>query len=107
MTPTIDMSPVGDETLRRIMDRRALEDRGHVLLKFQGRAYTFGEIDAQVNRVANALLARGLAPGDRVALMLPSHPDHLVAILALAKVGLVRVPINTGFKGLKPSRPVR
>ena len=101
----IEMPPVGDETLRRIMDRRAKEDPGHVLLKFQDRDHTFGEIDAQVNRVANALLARGLKPGDRVALMLPSHPDHLVAILALAKVGLVRVPINTGFKGASLADP--
>ncbi|WP_415135771.1 AMP-binding protein [Ottowia sp.] len=101
----IEMPPVGDETLRRIMDRRAKEDPGHVLLKFQDRDHTFGAIDAQVNRVANALLARGLQPGDRVALMLPSHPDHLVAILALAKVGLVRVPINTSFKGASLAHP--
>ena len=40
----IEMPPVGDETLRRIMDRRALEDPGHVLLKFQDRDHTFGEI---------------------------------------------------------------
>ncbi len=101
----IAMPSVGDETLRRIMDRRALEDPNHVLLKFQDRNFTFGEIDAQVNRVANALLARGLQPGDRVALMLPSHPDHLVAILALAKIGLVRVPINTSFKGASLAYP--
>ena len=52
-----------------------------------------------VNRVANALLARGLRKGDRVALMLPSHPDHIVAIFALAKAGLVRVPVNVHLKG--------
>ncbi|MFZ4288068.1 AMP-binding protein [Variovorax sp. HJSM1_2] len=101
----IEMPPVGDETLRRIMDRRALEDPHHVLLKFQEREHSFGEINTQVNRVANALLARGLKPGDRVALMLPSHPDHLVAILALAKIGLVRVPINTSFKGASLAYP--
>lgn len=101
----IAMPQIGDETLRRIMDRRALEEPGHVLLKFHDKDYTFGEIDTQVNRLANALLARGLQPGDRVALMLPSHPDHLVAILALAKVGLVRVPINTSFKGASLAYP--
>ena len=101
----IEMPAVGDETLRRIMDRQARSDPGYVLLKFQDRDYRFGEIDASVNRVANALLARGLRPGDRVALMLPSHPDHLVAILALAKVGLVRVPVNTGFKGASLLHP--
>jgi len=74
-------------------------------LKFQGRRFSFGEIDASVNRVANGLVALGLRPGDRVALMLPSHPDHLVAILALAKVGLVRVPINTALIGASLAHP--
>lgn len=105
MNDTIAMPPVADETLRQIMDRRAVEDPHHVLLKFQGRDYSFGEIDARVNRVANGLLALGLAPGDRVALMLPSHPDHLVAILALAKTGLVRVPVNTGLVGASLAYP--
>ena len=105
MQTTIAMPPVGDATLRDIMDRRAAEDPDCLFLKFAGRDYRFGEIDAQVNRVANGLLALGLAPGDRVALMLPSHPDHLVAILALAKVGLVRVPINTSLVGASLAYP--
>jgi carnitine-CoA ligase len=102
---TIEMPVVGDETLRDILDRRAVEDAEHVYLKFQGRDYTFGAIDKLINRVANGLLARGLQPGDRVALMLPSHPDHIIAILALVKVGLVRVPINTAFKGASLAYP--
>ncbi|MBC5767104.1 AMP-binding protein [Ramlibacter sp. GTP1] len=101
----IDMPVVGDETLRDILDRRAVEDAQHVFLKFQGRDFTFGDIDVLINRVANGLLARGLQPGDRVALMLPSHPDHIIAILALAKVGMVRVPINTAFKGASLAYP--
>lgn len=99
------MPAVGDATLRDIMDRRASEDPDHVFLRFQDRDYRFGEIDAQINRMANGLLAMGLRPGDRVALMLPSHPDHIVAILALAKVGLVRVPVNTALVGASLAHP--
>jgi crotonobetaine/carnitine-CoA ligase len=51
------------------------------------------------NRIANGLLELGLKPGDRIALMLPSHPDHIVAILALAKAGFVRVSINVHLIG--------
>ena len=101
----IEMPVVGNETLRDILDRRATEDAKHVFLKFEGRDYTFGEIDKLINRLANGLLARGLQPGDRVGLMLPSHPDHVITILALAKVGLVRVPINTAFKGASLAYP--
>lgn len=90
---------VGDETIRATMDRRARETPDDVFLIFEDRPLTFAALDAAVNRVANALLAAGLRKGDRVALMLPSHPDHIVAILALAKVGLVRIPINVHLKG--------
>lgn len=95
----IEMDEIGEETIRARMDRRAREQPDHVFCRFGDRAYSFGEIDAAVNRVANGLLALGLKPGDRVGLMLPNHPDHVVAIFALAKVGLVRVPVNTHAKG--------
>lgn len=101
------MPPVSDETLRQRMDRLAAEDPDFVFIKFQGQDHRFGDIDAQVNRLANALLDKGLHPGDRVALMLPSHPLHVVAILALAKIGLVRVPINTAFKGASLEHPFK
>jgi len=93
------MPPVGDVTLRERMDMRARDDPNRAFLIFEDRAYTFREIDEAVNRFANGLLARGLVPGDRVALMLPSHPDHIIAILALAKVGLVRVSVNVHLIG--------
>ncbi|MDM0029545.1 AMP-binding protein [Variovorax saccharolyticus] len=105
MNDTIPMQPVGEQTLRQLMDERAVSDPSHLFLKFQGRSFSFGEIDASVNRVANGLIALGLRPGDRVGLMLPSHPDHLVAILALAKIGLVRVPINTALIGASLAHP--
>jgi len=93
------MAPVGDVTLRERMDLRARDDPGRPFLIFEDRTYAFGEIDDAVNRFANGLLARGLVPGDRVALMLPGHPDHIIAILALAKVGLVRVSVNVHLIG--------
>ena len=90
---------VGDETLREALERRARDTPDDVYCTFEGEPLTIAALDAAVNRVANALLARGLRKGDRVALMLPSHPDHIVAIFALAKVGLVRVPVNVHLKG--------
>ncbi len=95
----VHMDPVPDTTIREILDRRARETPDFVYVRFHDRAWTIAEVNDQANRIANALLARGLKPGDRVALMLPSHPDHIIAILALAKVGLVRVPVNVSLKG--------
>ena len=90
---------IGDETIRAAMERRARETPDDVYCIFEDRPLTFAAFDTAVNRVANGLLARGLRKGDRVALMLPSHPDHIIAIFALAKIGLVRVPVNVHLKG--------
>ncbi|MBN9444662.1 AMP-binding protein [Bosea sp. (in: a-proteobacteria)] len=86
-------------TIGELWDRRAARDPAHVYCRFEDRDWTVGELDERINRLANALLAQGLVKGDRVALMLPSHPDHIVAIFALAKAGLVRVPVNVHLKG--------
>jgi acyl-CoA synthetase (AMP-forming)/AMP-acid ligase II len=59
------------------------------------RQATFGSFDARVNRLANALAAQGLAPGERVALILPSDLELLEAYGACEKIGLVAVPMNT------------
>ena len=55
----------------------------------------FREFDALTDRLGNALLERGFAPGDRVGVLLPNGIDCLVAYYALAKSGLVRVSLNT------------
>src|SRR5689334_5836081 len=82
-----------DLTIRALWDRRAGRDPAHVYCRFGEDIWTVGRMDAAINRVANALLGLGVQPGDRVALMLPSHPDHIVAIFALAKIGAVRIPV--------------
>ena len=101
----IAMPPVGEETIRHAMDRRARETPDHVFCTFEGHAWRFADLDSAVNRVANGLLALGLRPGDRVALMLPAHPDHIIAIFALAKIGLVRVPVNVHLVGAALAYP--
>jgi len=58
------------------------------------RVVSFAEFDELTDRLGNALLARGLEPGDRVAVLMPNGIDGVVAYYALAKSGLVRVPLN-------------
>ena len=55
---------------------------------------TYAELDATVNRMANALTARGVAQGDRIALLSHNHHAYVVAWFALARLGAISVPIN-------------
>src|SRR5207237_5657522 len=58
------------------------------------RRVSFAEFDALTDRLGNALLGRGLTAGDRVAVLMPNGIDGVVVYYALAKAGLVRVPLN-------------
>lgn len=49
---------------------------------------------ADQSRVAGALLARGLAEGDRVVLSLPGSTDYVSAVLGATRVGIVPVPLD-------------
>lgn len=68
------------------------------LLRFQGRAATYGEIEERSTKLASALAALGLATGDRVAIMLPNGIDFPVVWLAVAKAGCVVVPVNVQYR---------
>jgi fatty-acyl-CoA synthase len=65
-----------------------------VAVSVDGREYTYRELDERSNAVANALVARGVEPGDRVALMMSNCLGYVVADLALLKAGAVKLPLN-------------
>jgi acetyl-CoA synthetase len=61
------------------------------------RRITFEELRDEANRVANGLVARGLVPGDRVALCMPMVPEILPILYGCWKAGIAVVPIFAGF----------
>ena len=56
------------------------------------------ELWERVGRLAGGLAARGVGPGDRVALLLPNGPAFATTFLAIAQLGAVVVPLNPQFK---------
>jgi crotonobetaine/carnitine-CoA ligase len=88
------------ESIRALVERRGRDERASPFCFFEDACLTFGDLDQRVNRLANGLATLGLAPGDRVAVMLANHPDHVCALLALAKLGITQVPINVHLKDL-------
>ena len=66
----------------------------------EGRRHTFGELKAEVDRVAKGLMKLGINRGDRVTLWMPNRPEWIFAFLALSKIGAITVPMNTRFRAL-------
>ncbi|MCP4360578.1 MAG: AMP-binding protein [Chloroflexi bacterium] len=65
----------------------------------EGTAYqlTYGQLAAEVNRCANALRGLGLGKGDGIGLHMPMTPEVCVALLAIAKIGGVILPLFSGY----------
>jgi acyl-CoA synthetase (AMP-forming)/AMP-acid ligase II len=62
------------------------------------RRFSYAELNAWVNRVANALSTNGYSRGDALALASANSVEFLVTYYACAKLGVVCVPINLGWR---------
>jgi long-chain acyl-CoA synthetase len=80
-------------TLARLAEE-ALDKYGeYVSLAFEGRQYTNVDQQRQAARLAHALRRLGVAPGDRVMVMLPNCPEVIQSYGAILKCGAVIVPV--------------
>lgn len=61
------------------------------------RRLTYGELAAQVNQAANALRTLGLGKGDAIGLYMPMTPEIVVALLAIARIGGIILPLFSGY----------
>ena len=62
-----------------------------------GERYTYADLVALAGRLANALVARGVKPGDRVAVQVEKSVPALALYLACARSGAVYLPLNTAY----------
>jgi len=60
---------------------------------------TYAQVEGAANQVANALVARGIEPGDKVALSCPNLPWFPIVYYGILKAGATVVPLNVLLKG--------
>ncbi|MBI5969284.1 MAG: long-chain-fatty-acid--CoA ligase [Deltaproteobacteria bacterium] len=65
---------------------------------FEGKRYTYKAFNERVNRLANALLRKGVVKGDKVAYLLHNCSEFAEISFALSKIGALSVPINFRLK---------
>ena len=84
--PTGSLVDMIDDAVSRFRSKPALE--------FFGKSMTYGELGAEIARAAEGLRRLGVRKGDRVALVLPNCPEHVVAFYAALRLGAVVVEHN-------------
>jgi amino acid adenylation domain-containing protein/non-ribosomal peptide synthase protein (TIGR01720 family) len=75
----------------------AAESPQRTAVIFNGRRFSYGEIDQRANQLAHALVARGVGAETRVGVALPRSESVIVALLAVLKAGGAYVPLDTSY----------
>ena len=75
---------------------------GRAAIVFEGeegitQRLTYKDLYRQVNKTANALRSLGLGKGDAVGLFMPMTPEIVIALLAIAKIGGIILPLFSGY----------
>jgi fatty-acyl-CoA synthase len=82
-----------DETVARFPDHEAL------IARHQKLRYTYRQLRDQVDRCARALIALGVAKGERVGIWAPNCVEWTITQFATAKIGAILVNINPSYRG--------
>jgi len=87
-----------NENLASNLTLTARERGDRPALRLDGAAVTYDELDDGSARMARLLRGRGVAPGDRVGIMLPNVPQFAAAYYGVLRAGGVVVPMNVLLK---------
>lgn len=78
---------------------RTEEHPDRAVLDFDGVLWTWAELIAAAEGLAGGLFESGAGPGEVVGHMSSNHPEAVVTMLALLRLGAVECPVNAGLRG--------
>lgn len=80
--------------LGRMLEASRERFGSNIAMIYEGKEYSYEELDRAVNALANHFLVSGIAKGDKVALLLPNCPEFVISYFAAVKIGAVAVTLN-------------
>ncbi|RME85969.1 MAG: hypothetical protein D6775_01380 [Caldilineae bacterium] len=88
------LKPYPPKTLLDVVSETARERPNHPALLFKGAQVSYTQLERESDALAAALVAQGVAKGDRVALLLPNCPQAVIAQFGVWKAGAIVAPLN-------------
>src|SRR5690625_259280 len=86
-----------NDNLYRLLSRQFEPRRDAVFLETEHGSWSFGDVEAAVDRLTRRLADWGVARGDRVAVQVAKTPQALCLYLACLRRAAIFVPLNTGY----------
>jgi len=81
-------------TLDEIVRRNSLRTPDKLAISMDEKTLSWRQLDMRVNQLANAFTQNNLVKGDRVAILSANCPEYLEIYFAIARSGLIAVPVN-------------
>jgi long-chain acyl-CoA synthetase len=87
----------GGENLANMLTETASRHGDRIALKLDGTELSYKKLEEASARAAGLLRAKGIEPGDRVAVMLPNVPYFAILYFGILRAGAVVVPLNPRY----------
>jgi amino acid adenylation domain-containing protein len=93
----VPAQPLPALCVHQLFEAQVRRDPQASAVVFAGESLSYGELDAQANRVARYLQAQGVQPDSLVGLCVERSPDMLVGILGILKAGAAYLPLDPDY----------
>jgi long-chain acyl-CoA synthetase len=91
------LAPYPEKTLIDYLTELARDNADSPAILFKGATMTYGQLEQESTAFGAALVAMGVQPGERVALLLPNCPQFMVAEFGIWKAGAIVVAVNPTY----------
>ncbi|POO79777.1 non-ribosomal peptide synthetase [Bacillus sp. MBGLi97] len=86
-----------DKTVHQLFEETVQRHKDRPAVTYNGRSWTYGELNAKANRLARILIDCGISPDDRVGVLTKPSLEMSAAVLGVLKAGAAFVPIDPDY----------
>ncbi len=89
--------PEPHQTINELLYKQAKTTPDAVAISFEGKNFTFSEIDKKSNQLARLLRKKNVKPDTLIAIMLKRSPEMIISLMAILKSGAAYLPVDLDF----------
>ena len=83
--------------IHKRIEKQVEKTPDNIALISNGEKLTYGELNQKSNRIANALIKKGVKPKSNILVMLPRNSDLIASIMGILKAGCAYIPIDLEY----------